>query len=150
MTQTPSNTTVENMDNPPSPPEGRTGFINSSNEEILDNPVELLLYSIWVLQFIILILLIILLFTFISKIILSLDYKLNWLNKIFSFERSVQIRSFILKYFSILSKIREFNIIMLIIVSIVISLFSLYFFSAFLLHLEDLCKIYLKYVNSTK
>ena len=122
-------------------------MINSSNEEILDNPVELLLYSIWVLQFVILIFLIVLLFTFISKLMLSLNYELNWLNKFLSAERSVQVRTMLLKYFSFVSKIREINIIVLIIVLIVISLFSLYFFSVFLLNLEGMCKLYLTYVK---
>ena len=118
-------------------------MINSSNEEILDNPVELLLYCIWVLQFVILIFLIVLLFTFISKLMLSLNYELNWLNKFLSAERSVQVRTMLLKYFSFVSKIREINIIVLIIVLIVISLFSLYFFSVYLLNLEGMCKLYL-------
>ena len=122
-------------------------MINSSNEEILDNPVALLLYSIWVLQFVILIFLIVLLFTFISKLMLSLNYELNWLNKFLSAERSVQVRTMLLKYFSFVSKIREINIIVLIIVLIVISLFSLYFFSVFLLNLEGMCKLYLTYVK---
>ena len=89
--------------------------------------------------------LVVLLITFISKLILSLNYEFNWLNNIFSEKRSVQIRTFILKYFYVMSKIREFNIIVLIIVLIIISLFSLYFFSVFLLNLEGMCKLYLKY-----
>lgn len=125
---------------------GGGGFINSSNEEILNNPVELLLYSIWVLQFVILIFLIVLLITFISKLILSFNFEFNWLNKILSAERSVQVRNIILKYLNFVSKIRELNIIVLIIVLIIISLFSLYFFSVFLLNLEGMCKLYLKYV----
>ena len=126
---------------------GGGGFINSSDEEILNNPVELLLYSIWVLQFVILIFLIVLLITFISKLILSFNFEFNWLNKILSAERSVQVRNIILKYLNFVSKIRELNIIVLIIVLIIISLFSLYFFSVFLLNLEGMCKLYLKYVK---
>ena len=141
LNQLPTKTVKENIESPPSPGDG---FINSSNEEIINNPVELLLYSIWVLQFVILILLVVLLITFISKLILSLNYEFNWLNNIFSEKRSVQIRTFILKYFYVMSKIREFNIIVLIIVLIIISLFSLYFFSVFLLNLEGMCKLYLK------
>ena len=144
LVQLSSNQTEEILYNHPSPLGGYVGFINSSNEEILDNPVELLLYSIWVLQFVILIFLIVLLFTFISKLILSINYEIKWLNYLFSEQRSVQIRTFILKSFNILSKIREFNIIILIVVLIIISLFSLYFFSVFLLNLEGMCKLYLK------
>ena len=144
LSQLPSKTIEENIDTPPSP---GAGFINSSNEEILNNPVELLLYSIWVLQFVILIFLIVLLITFISKLMFSLNYEFNWLNKIFSAERSVQVRTMLLKYFNFVSKIREINIIVLIIILIIVSLFSLYFFSVFLLNLEGMCKLYLQYVK---
>ena len=156
LNQLPSNQIEENIDTPPSPSlvpydsvtgAGGGGFIHSSDEEILNNPVELLLYSIWVLQFVILIFLIVLLITFISKLILSFNFEFNWLNKILSAERSVQVRNIILKYLNFVSKIRELNIIVLIIVLIIISLFSLYFFSVFLLNLEGMCKLYLKYVK---
>lgn len=135
-----------NNDSPPSP---GNGFINSPNEEFFYNPVELLLYSIWVIDVVVLVFLFILLFTFISKLIFSLNYKLNWLDKIFSTERSNKIRIYILKLLKTLSTIREFNIIMLIITLIFLSLCSLYFYSVFCFNLEGMCKLYLKiYIES--
>ena len=131
---------------PPSP----DGFINCPNEEIYDNPVELLLYCIWGLHIVLIVLLIMLLFTMLSKILLSLNYKLNWLDKIFSKEKSIQIRSVLLRIFNILSNIRNFNILMLIISLIVISLVNFYLYSAFLFNLNDFCELHLKIISEWK
>lgn len=89
-----NNINNNNNDNPPSP---KNDFLNSPLEEIFNNPVELLLYSIWVLEFVILFFLIFLFFTFISKLLVSLDYLLNWLDKIFSKDNSIKIRYVVLK-----------------------------------------------------
>jgi hypothetical protein len=123
---------------------------NSLLEEISNNPVELLIYGIWVLHFVVLFFLFLLLFTYISKIILSLDYQLNWLDKIFSKNNSIKIRFIALKILKTLSRFRDYNIIMLILVLIFISICNLYFYSVFSFNLEDMCNLYLKIKSEGK
>jgi hypothetical protein len=50
-------------------PSAFRGFLDSPNEDLFSNPVEIIFYSIWVIQFISLITIIVLLITFVSKIL---------------------------------------------------------------------------------
>ena len=143
-TKTPLNSNSDLIYNIASP---GSGFINSPNEDLHDNPVLYLLISIWGVHAVSIVLLVYLLLIIISKIILSLDYKLNWLDKITT--NSVKIRSIILKLLKIFSKIREYNMLMLVIFLIVISLCNLYLYSGFLFNLEFMCKLYLKIISES-
>lgn len=137
-------------DTPPSP---GNEFIPSMYESslldgITDNSVELLLSSILLLNFINLVVILILLMTFISKIILSYNYQLNWIDRILPISYSGKVKSSIFKIINILNKLRDFNLIMIIIMLIFNSAGILYLFSIFYLNLEDMCKLYLEYINN--
>ena len=143
--KTPTNESKIN-DETPSP---GSGFINSPLEELINNPnpVEGLLYSILLIHIIVVIFLVIILITFVSKLIFSFDYKFNWLNKIFSEEKSIKIKSFLLKIFNIINKIRNYNIFMYLIILTILSIINLYLYSVFIFDLEYMCKVYLKYLS---
>lgn len=133
-------------------PSPGSGFINSPYEELINNPnpVEGLLNCIWVLHFIIIVFLVILLITIISKLIFSLDYQFNWLNQIFSKETSIKIRFILSKILNIINKIRDYNILMFVIFLIIISMFHLYLYSEFMFNLESMCKLYLKILSDKR
>lgn len=145
-----SNNTVNkptDIDRTPSP---GNGFIESPNEEIsinnliTDNPIELWLGSLLVLNIASLILLFFLLLAVISKIILSLNYKLNWIDYVLPSSLSPKVKSVLLVSIKFLAKVREYNIIMIILFLIFISIFIIYYFSLFIINLEELCKLYLE------
>ena len=113
-------------------------FINSPLEEVLQNPVLTLLYCIWILQVVLIIFEILLLFTIISKIFYSYNFKFNWLDKIFTANKAQNIRALILKTFKFITFIRDYNIFMFVLFIIVISIFNLFFFSFFFFQWENM------------
>jgi hypothetical protein len=135
------NKIIDSNENPPSPVDS---FINNPKEDLLENPVNALLLSILVMLYCLLLLLIILLFTYFSKIILSYNYQFNWLEKIFSKEKSIKLKSIILNFLNLFSGIRDFNIIMFIIALIFIIICTIYYYSVFYFNLEFMCKLYLE------
>lgn len=150
VSSTSTNTITGPSSNSELPDSPNTTFINSPNEENLIsqlfslNPVEAWIEGLLILNIVNLLFTIILLTTVISKLLLSLNYKLNWLNKILPESQSKKVKSFLLKTFAFFAKIREFNIIMIILSIIFISIFILYYFSLFYFNLEYLCKLYLE------
>lgn len=135
-------------DSTPSSP--KEGFINSPNEEISiinllkDNPIELWLGGLIVMNIVNLIFILFLLLAVISKIILSLNYQLNWIDKILPSGQSLKVKSFLLSTIKFFARLREYNIIMIIIVLIINSLFIIYYFSLYFFNLEEMCKLYLE------
>lgn len=130
--------------NPPLPVENT--FINSPLEsELLTNPVETFLYSIFTLEICTLLLSLILLQLIISKYILSLDYKFNWLNKIFSETNASRIRTILFKIIKITSGIRTYNILMVTIMVIFCCLFNSYFLYEFISNIDNMITKYNEY-----
>lgn len=80
---TPSNKSTNNLllDSPASPGDG---FIKSPNDYVFGNSVENLVNSLLLLLISILILELVVMSLFISKVFLSFDYKFIWLDRIFS------------------------------------------------------------------
>ena len=93
------------------------------------------------------ILTLLLLFTFISKVLFSLNYELKFLDRIFPKHVSDILRSVLLKTFKLFSGIRTFNYIMLLLVLIFSSFFLLYGLTLFYMNIEQLAELYLKIVK---
>ena len=86
----------------------------------------------------------------ISRWILSLDYQFNWIDNILPLNKSLIVKSFLKRTIKILSRIREFNIIMIILVLIFFSLFIIYYSFLFIVYLEEICKLYLELKSKNK
>lgn len=139
---------------PSSPGEG---FINCPNEEfsivnfmldmLNDNSVGLWLASVLILAITNLLFLIILLIAVLSKYVLSLNYQFNWVDKFLSSSNSAKVKHYLKKLIQLLIKIREYNIIMYIILLVITSTLLVYFLFNFYINLEELCKLYLKLKN---
>jgi len=138
---------------PPSPGVEPTDYpfhsVNESIplENILDNPVQDWLVGMVSLAFGNCILTLLLLFTFISKVLFSLNYELKFLDRIFPKHVSDRLRSVLLKTLKFFSGIRTFNYIMLLLVLIFSSFFLLYGLTLFYMNIEQLAELYLKIVK---
>jgi hypothetical protein len=93
------------------------------------------------------ILTLLLLFTFISKELFSLNYELKFLDRLFPKHVSDRLRYVLLKTFKIFSGIRTFNFIMLLLAIIFSSVILLYGLTLFYMNFEDLAELYLKIVK---
>ena len=144
---TPSNNNSNLEDVTQSPGES---FINSPVEDILQNSVLTLLNCIGGLHIVLIFFEILLLFTIISKIFFSYNFKFNWLDNIFSANKANNIRTFILKSFKLISYIRDFNIFMFVLFIIVVSIFNLFFFSFFWFQWEHMIELYQEIKSNSK
>src|SRR5271155_31123 len=88
-----------------------------------------------------------LLFTFISKVLYSLNYELKFFDHIFPKHVSDRLRSLLLKTFKISSGIRTFNFIMLLLALIFSSGVLLYALTLFYINFDHLAELYLKIVK---
>ena len=73
---------------------------------------------------------------------------MTWLD--FIFKDSSKIREFLNFTFKLLSRVRDYNIISLVIVLIIVSIINLYFLSIFIYNLEGMCKLYLSELSNNK
>ena len=131
------------------------GFLASIIEHLIlddlnDNTVLYLLSGILALNCTNLIIIIILFITFISKLIFSFNYQLNWLQKILPTKYSGTVRDFILRTLRIFEQIRTFNIIMTIIMLFFSAFTATYYFALFYVNLEGMCNLYLEQLNDKK
>ena len=109
-------------------------------EQSESNPVYGLLLGMLLLHISGIMLILILLITVLGKIILSLDYELKWLDKIFSVDRSIKIRSLIKKWFKFVSRVRDLNILFQVLFLLVISGSNFFFYSFFYFNFDEIIK----------
>ena len=109
-------------------------------EQSESNPVYGLLLGMLLLHISGIMLILILLITVLGKIILSLDYELKWLDKIFSVDRSIKIRSLIKKWFKFVSRLRDLNILFQVLFLLVISGSNFFFYSFFYFNFDEIIK----------
>ena len=109
-------------------------------EQSESNPVYGLLLGMLLLHISGIMLILIILITVLGKIILSLDYELKWLDKIFSVDRSIKIRSLIKKWFKFVSRLRDLNILFQVLFLLVISGSNFFFYSFFYFNFDEIIK----------
>lgn len=77
-----------------------------------------------------------------------MNYELNWIDSILPAKYSSKVKNIIFKLLKFFVRLRDFNIIMILLILIVNSFGIVYLFSIFLNNLEDMCELYLKYKNN--
>ena len=86
----------------------------------------------------------VLLITVFSKYFLSLNYQFNWVDKLFTPKIASKFKYLLHNIIKILIKLRELNIVVMIIFLIINSIFISYFLYKCYINLEFLCKLYLE------